>query len=90
MKYRREIKWIPLGGRENNKGTVEVSGDTGRSLVERLTNGIDAVLELEHELHKGTPNCRSPKEAASAWLNVPDGGLSDMTNMQRRTLAQKV
>lgn len=28
MKYRREIKWIPLGGRENNKGTVEVSGDT--------------------------------------------------------------
>lgn len=79
-----------MGGRENNKGTVEVSGDAGRSLVERLTNGIDAVLELEHDLHKGTPNCRSPKEAATAWLNVPDGGLSDMTNMQRRGLAQQV
>jgi hypothetical protein len=90
ISYQREIRWVPLGGRENNKGTVEVSGDTGRSLVERLTNGIDAILELEHDLHKGTPNCRSPKEAAAAWLNVPDGGLSDMTNMQRRNLAQRV
>lgn len=82
--------WVPVGGRENNRGTIEASGDPGRSLVERLTNGIDAVLEAEYELHSGLPDCRSPKEAAVAWLNVPDGGLSEMTPVQRRGLAHRV
>jgi hypothetical protein len=61
-----ECAWIPIGGRENNRGTIEVSSDPGRSAVERLTNGIDAILEAEYESHNGMPECRSPKEAASA------------------------
>jgi hypothetical protein len=84
------VAWVPLGGRDNNRGAVEVSADPGRSVVERLTNGIDAVLEAEHERHNGLPDCRSPKEAATAWLNVPDAGLSEMTAGQRRSLAQRV
>jgi hypothetical protein len=82
-------RWVPLG-RSNNRGTVEASSDPGRSLVERMTNGIDAVLEAEHDAHKGVPDCRSPKEAAAAWLNVPEAGLSAMTPAQRRALAQRV
>ena len=84
------IKWVPVGLRENNRGAIEVSGDPGRALVERLTNGIDAVLEVEHNLHNGIPECRTPKEAANAWLNVPENGLSGMTPVQRRALAQRV
>lgn len=83
-------QWVPFGGRENNRGTIEASADPGRSLVERLTNGIDAVLEDEHEKHNGRPDCRSPKEAATAWLNVPVNGLSDMSTTERRTLAQRI
>src|SRR3972149_6441982 len=71
----RQLKWTPIGNKENNKGIIEVSADTGRSIVERLTNGVDAVLEREHALHNGLPNCRSPKEAAVAWLGIPKGGL---------------
>src|SRR5438045_9396541 len=74
-----ECSWLPIGGRENNRGTIEVSSDPGRSAVERLTNGIDAVLEAEYESHNGIPDCRTPKEAAGAWLNVPAVGLSDLT-----------
>jgi hypothetical protein len=85
-----ECAWIPIGGRENNRGTIEVSSDPGRSAVERLTNGIDAILEAEYDSHNGMPECRSPKEAASAWLNVPQGGLSELTATQRRSLAQRV
>ena len=85
-----ECAWLPIGGRENNRGTIELSADPGRSAVERLTNGIDAVLEAQYELHNGIPECRSPKEAASAWLNVPEGGLSQLTTTQRRALAQQV
>jgi len=58
------IQWIPVGGRENNVGTIEGSADPGRSIVERITNGIDAILEKEHEKHNGKPDCRTPREAA--------------------------
>src|SRR5262249_45197864 len=60
-----------------------------RSAVERLTNGIDAILEAQFEAHNGVPECRTPKEAARAWLNVPEGGLSAMTPAERRALAQQ-
>jgi hypothetical protein len=82
-------RWKPLG-RENNRGTIELSADPARSAVERLTNGIDGVLELEHERHGGLPVCRSPLEASVAWLGIPENGLSAMTPAQRRALAQKV
>jgi len=82
--------WVPVGGRENNRGTIEVSTDPGRSAVERLTNGIDGVLEAQHESHSGIPDCRSPKDAARAWLGVPEGGLSEMTATQRRAIAQQI
>lgn len=82
--------WIPVGNRENNRGTIEAAADPGRSLVERLTNGIDAVLEQEHAQHGGLPDCRSPKDAAMAWLNVPPGGLSELSQGERQRLAKRV
>jgi hypothetical protein len=85
-----ELAWAPVGGRKNNRGTIDVSTDSGRSLVERLTNGIDAILEAEHVRHHGVPNCRSPKEAAVAWIGVPEGGLSSLSPVQRRSLGQKL
>jgi len=83
-------EWSPLGGRRNNRGTVEVSSDPGRALIERVTNAVDAVLEYEFARHGGRPDCRSPSEAAEAWLGVPPAGLSAMTPAQRRTLAKRV
>ena len=85
-----DVVWRELGDRPNNRGTVEAASDPGRSVVERLTNGIDAVLEYEHDEHLGLPDCRSPREAASAWLGMPPGGLSEMTTRQRQTLARRL
>ena len=84
-----DIDWEPVG-RENNRGTIEASADPGRALIERMTNGIDAVLENEHDAHHGVPTCRSPREASIAWLGVPDAGVSGMTPRQRQSLAQRV
>ena len=84
------LKWVAFGNRENNRGAIDASADPGRSLVERITNGIDAVLEAEHDSHGGLPDCRSPKEAASAWLNIPTDSLSGLEAAQRRRLAQRV
>ena len=87
--YPNDMKWVPFGNRENNRGAIDSSADPGRSLVERVTNAIDAILESEYQVHHGTPDCRSPKEAASAWLNVPVEGLSNLDVAQRRRLAQR-
>ena len=85
-----DIGTMPFGRRENNRGIIEVSTDPGRSLIERVTNGIDAVLEQGHDEHGGIPAARTPKEAAAAWLGVPNLGLSEMTANERRTLARHV
>lgn len=82
--------WAWLGGKDNNRGPVEVSVDPGRSLVERLTNGIDAILEMEYIRHNGIPVARSPRDAATTWLNVPPRGLSALSPTERRRLARRV
>lgn len=79
---------VPFGRRENNRGAIEVASDPARSAIERVTNAHDALLEFEHKSHGGKPDCRSPREAASAWLNVPEkSGLSGLTTKQRQDLA---
>lgn len=79
----------PVGQRPNNRGAIEVASDAGRSIIERVTNMLDAVLELEHEKHGGKPDCRTPREASRAWLGVPErDGLSKLTNTQRQDLAK--
>ncbi|HAC16885.1 MAG TPA: hypothetical protein DCE78_13210 [Bacteroidetes bacterium] len=85
-----KIKWIPVGERENNVGTIGAAADPGRSIVERVTNGIDAVLELEYEQHHHLPDCRSPREAAVAWLNIPPQGLSELSQASRQKIADKI
>lgn len=88
--HKEQARWVPLGGRENNRGIIEVGGDPGRSLVERVTNAIDAVLELNHAQHSGIPECASPREAAHAWLGIPTEGLHKLSQAQRRDLARRV
>jgi len=84
------VHWQPVGDRANNSGTIEVSGDSGRSLVERITNGADAVLEEEHDSHAEKPSYRSPHEAARAWLSIPEEGLNEMSTRDRQKLAERL
>lgn len=82
------VSWAPVGRSENNRGPIEVASDPGRSLVERLTNAIDALLDHEYVRRNGTPEVRNPYEGARAWFSVPrDGGLSALSKAKRRELA---
>ena len=80
--------WRPVGDRRNNSGTIQAAGDPARSLMERVTNGIDAVIERAHFEHHGNPECSTPREAAETWFGVPSPGLHKLTAPQRRKLAQ--
>lgn len=82
------ITWRPVGDRRNNSGTIQAAGDPARSLMERVTNGIDAAIERAHVEHHGKPECSTPREAAQTWFGVPAPGLHKLTASQRRKLAQ--
>ena len=85
---RASVSEVPVGNRPNNRGAIEVATDPGRSLIERVTNAHDAILELEFDRREGRPQCRSPREAAAVWLGVPEKeGLAGLTNKQRQDLA---
>src|SRR5260221_1463290 len=83
-----KISEVPVGKRPNNRGAIEIASDPARSLIERVTNAFDALLELEHQEHGGKPECRSPREAASAWVggSLKDG-LAGLTIKERQDLA---
>jgi hypothetical protein len=76
---------IPVG-RENNIGTIRMASDPGLALIERVTNGIDSLLELAVLRHPGA-DPKTPEEAAQL-LGVPPGGIAAMTDTERRTLAE--
>lgn len=79
---------VPLGGIENNVHTVEVASDPASALTERPINAIDALLELA--ARRKNESAANPHEAAGKWYDVPKGGLSAMTEKERRKLASNI
>jgi hypothetical protein len=81
------LKPRPVGDRPNNIGTIRVGSDPALGLVERVTNGMDALLHLGKLLHPGDKPT-TPREAAQLWYGVPFSGLTDMTDAERRELGE--
>lgn len=79
------VRWLPVGGIDNNAHVCEVSTDAGLALIERITNGIDALLEMMAESMGQT--AKSPHEAASKWFGIPPEGPGSMTNADRIKIA---
>jgi len=62
--------WVPLGGRENNAGSVNLAVESGQALVERITNGMDAHIELAYELAGKPLHLESPRDAVSHLWDI--------------------
>jgi len=84
-----EWDWRPLGGRLNNAGNVELITEPGPPIIERVTNGIDAMLELGFQL-AGCPDFGpvSPRAAAEQWFGIKGGTVSGLK--EDRTLINKL
>ena len=80
--------WRPVGGRENNAGIINVSTSPGAAVVERITNGADALLELAFELNPS--KVASPPAAAAYYFGVPADGVGSMSEALRRALGEKI
>jgi len=83
-----EIGYRPLGDRPNNAGTVEIPADSTLASVERITNAIDSILELEVARTGIKP--ANPVDAGIKLLGIPKGGIREMTPAARRELASRV
>jgi hypothetical protein len=83
-----EIKWLPVGGRGNNQSTINMGTDPAAGLVERITNSIDAVLDLEwHE--QGCPtDIDSPRLAAQKWFGIQEGKLRNIKDASGKNIQE--
>ena len=74
-----DLKWVPFGGNPSNNSTIGLATKPGKSLTERITNAMDALLE-ERAVQAGNKNLPiSPRAAAQTWFGRratgPDTGL---------------
>lgn len=83
-----EIRWEPVGGRGNNQSTINMGTDPAAGLVERITNSIDAVLDLEwHE--QGCPtDIESPRIAVQRWFNLSEGKLRNIKDASAKNIQE--
>jgi hypothetical protein len=81
------LHWRNLGDRDNNAGTVQIASSPALAIIERLTNGMDGLIELAAAQHP-TDSPASPRDAARQWFGVPAGGIAELTDTERRTLAE--
>jgi hypothetical protein len=84
----RGLEYRPLGDRANNTGTVEQTADPTLSSVERITNAIDSIIELEIARKNIIPT--NPYDAARKLLGIPTRGIKEMSDQQRRESASRI
>jgi hypothetical protein len=82
--------WRPLGGKPNNHPLVNALSDSGDALVERVTNGMDALIERE-VLRSGRKDLQSPRHAVDVLFGIPSGHVVGVTDEGvRRAMASSL
>lgn len=89
--------WKPLGGDENSRNWSTIGNqmtNATAALVEKIINGVDAVLTLECQRTRIDPESpqapQSMSEAVEKFLSIKEGRLENLTSEQRRTLADRI
>lgn len=80
---RHKLVWKPFGGTTSNLSSIGLGSRAGRSLTERVTNAIDAVLE--DRAPADVSQLPSSRHAANRWygrpISGPDSGLYSWKDM---------
>jgi hypothetical protein len=69
------LRWEPFGDNLSNISSIGLGTKPGRSLTERLTNAIDAILEDRASASLPSPD--SSRNAAQQWFGRPITGPDD-------------
>lgn len=72
------VSWLPVGGRQDNIATINIGTDPAAGLTERITNAIDAVLDLEWHKQGKPADISSPRNAVESWFKIKEGKLRNI------------
>jgi hypothetical protein len=61
--------WKPYGDDQSNISTINIATKPGRTIAERITNGIDALLEQRVDKNVRLPT--SARDAVQSWFGRP-------------------
>ncbi|MEJ7821201.1 MAG: hypothetical protein WKF85_02700 [Chitinophagaceae bacterium] len=83
-----EIRWEAVGGRGNNQSTINMGTDPAAGLVERITNSIDAVLDLEWHQQGCPKDIGSPRAAVQKWFGLQEGKLRNIKDASAKNIQE--
>lgn len=81
------VVWRLLGDNANNYPTVHLTANADVSLVERITNAIDATFERIAEQRPELKAIRSPREFSEKAIGFKDGILAETVKRRKRDAA---
>lgn len=83
-----DLSWESVGGRGNNQSTINMGTDPAAGLIERITNSIDAVLDLEW-YNQGCPkDIDNPRLAAEKWFKLSEGKLRNVKDASAKNIQE--
>jgi hypothetical protein len=82
------LMWHPFGDTASNISAIGLGTKPGKSLTERVTNAIDAILQDRAE-QVTTSLPSSPQEAAQAWFKRPISGPGTGLFQEKIALADR-
>ena len=81
-----KILWENVGKRRNNLATINIGTDPAGGVTERITNAIDAVLELEWKVQNEPEGFRTPRRAIESWYGIEDGKISNIKSARDKKI----
>ena len=85
-----KIDWVPLGNHPGNFGVISMGADPYDGITERITNSIDAMIELEVELAGNLKQCDNPRKAVEQIYGFKDGSLKTCNRRHLGELASNI
>lgn len=82
------ISWRPVGGRDNNLPTINLGSDPAAGVIERITNAIDSIMELEWETRSRPAHLMSPRAAVEQWWGIKAGRLSNVEDLRESSVVE--
>lgn len=84
------IEWVPLGNNKGNFGVVSMGAEPWDGLTERITNAIDAIIELEVERAPQLKKSVNPRKAVESVYGFQRGYLRNGSQDKIRELASNI
>lgn len=82
------VDWAPVGGYKDNIATINIGTDPAAGLAERITNAIDAVIDLEWRNQDKPQDIKSPRTASENWFKITEGKLRTIKNASDKKIQE--